>query len=190
MNRETEIGNRWCILRCSPGRTLPLAASLNDAGIEAWTPTGKSMRRQGRTRKAVKVPCPIMPTFVFARERHIAALEACCGMPFLNPHPPFSIFRHRGTISKISDAALDAIRTEERRQTPRSFPKDGKVTMPSDSGAWTGLTGIIDRVEGKFLVALFNLFGRVVEVKIDHCELPDDAIDTGLSNEGVAAPAA
>lgn len=44
----------WCILTTTPGQTLNLAASLNDAGFSVWTPVEVRERRVGRERKVAQ----------------------------------------------------------------------------------------------------------------------------------------
>lgn len=108
------VQDGWCILRTSGGRTLPLARSLAEAGFEVWTPTETVARlvRHGRSQVRRDIAGAIMPTFVFARERHYAALAALAGNRF-NQHPPFSIFRHAGLTPFISDAAIGGVRQIE-----------------------------------------------------------------------------
>ena len=182
-------GDDWLILRTNGSRTLALAKSLESAGVEAWTPIGMVTRRDGRTRDRVKVPVPILPTFVFARYRHLAELQAARAAP-VNPHPAFSIFRLReaDAIPFVRDRDLRSIRTEERRQKPRAFPVGGSLTVPE--GAFAGLTGIIEGTKGKYVLVLLRMFGRDMAVQIETCQVPDDAIHAPPSAMDPAARAA
>jgi hypothetical protein len=99
---QAPTAQRWCILRTSGGRTLALARSLSDAGLDVWTPVQSLTKRRGRTRERVAYDAPIMPTFVFARAQHLADLERIRELP-AGTHPGFSIFRYLGRIPLISD---------------------------------------------------------------------------------------
>ncbi|SEM54568.1 hypothetical protein SAMN05192583_0577 [Sphingomonas gellani] len=111
--------NRWCILRTSGGRTLALADFLIAAGLEAWTPR-KTFKRDkpGRCRlidgrkPTVEIAAAILPTFVFARARHLPALADMLADP-ASLHPPFSIFRHAGRIPEVGSAEVQGLRNEE-----------------------------------------------------------------------------
>jgi len=108
------VASHWCILRTNGGRTLALAASLNEAGIEAWTPIAIRNRlvRRGRTMRKAEVSRPILPTFVFARAAHVDELRALTGS-LTNPHPRFSIFHDRGIIPLVGEASIAALREAE-----------------------------------------------------------------------------
>lgn len=117
-DRMAQLG--WCILRTSGGRTLALAASLNAAGLEAWTPVrtfkrqkqGSRLRLDGR-RITVEIDAPILPTFVFARAAHLLDLEAAASDP-TNEHPPFSVFHHAGRIPLVADREVAGLQEAER----------------------------------------------------------------------------
>ena len=78
--RISEPGDLWCILRTSPGRTIALAASLNEAGIKAWTPQQTITRKRPRSSSTVERQLALAPTFVFA--------EAGGGREQARPPPP------------------------------------------------------------------------------------------------------
>lgn len=110
--------NRWCILRTSGGQTLPLARSLSAAGFDAWTPA-RTVRKTVRAKtptgaRQFEVELPILPTFVFARERDLAVL-ADAAVQSVSPHPNFSVFRHGGRIPLVSDGDVAGLRAEEQR---------------------------------------------------------------------------
>ena len=108
---------RWCILRTSGGQTLPLARSLGRAGFDVWTParTIRKVLRQGtHTEQRSEVDVPILPTFVFARDRDLASL-ADLAVQRVSPHCAFSIFRHGGRIPLVGDREVAGLRREEER---------------------------------------------------------------------------
>lgn len=96
-----DVGDRWCILRTSGGRTLPLARSLQAAGIEAWTPSRTFLRRvPGKANTKKEATVAILPTFVFARAVHVGDLAAIAVDPASN-HPAFSVFRFAGRVPML-----------------------------------------------------------------------------------------
>jgi hypothetical protein len=109
---------RWCILRTSGGQTLPLAAWLRGAGFNVWTPARtirKLVRRGTRTEQRLEVDIPILPTFVFARERDLPALaDVIDDQDVLRP--AFSIFRYNGRIPLVGDREVVGLREEEERE--------------------------------------------------------------------------
>lgn len=168
----------WCILRTSGRHTLPLASSLNAARFECWTPTLRFKRRLPRTKATVDTFAPIMATYVFARVQHFHSLLA------LEPvHPLFSIQRcpmqdGRKYFPFVADSALDDLRAEDyrwARQPPQQKPKarkfeSGEAHIVPD-GAWAGLTGIVERTEGKFVVlSCGNRDIKVAAWKLDEAE--------------------
>ena len=74
----------WAILRCSNCKTLDLAASLTDAGFEAWTPVETVMLRPRRGNKREEVRQPLIASFVFARAVHLPGLLELSHSPALN----------------------------------------------------------------------------------------------------------
>lgn len=155
----------WCILRMSGPRTLPVARSLAAAGIEVWAPSGKDVRRVGPARKRVERDVPLMPTFAFARARHLPELARALALP-INPHPAFSIFRWNGRIPLLSDRDMRHLRTlEERellkakRQERHVLPIGSKVKV--QEGAFTGMSGIVEESDGKHALVAFGGSFRV-----------------------------
>lgn len=158
---------RWCILRTSAARTLPLAASLGDAGFAVWSPVEHRKVRASRGRKAVvQRSCPITPTFVFARAESLPDLYAVLAMP-LSPHPSFSIFHYAGRVPLIADREIANLRQIEARaqlgklkEQRYVYPKGAVVDVKH--GAFTGLTGVVEGGDGKTAVVNFGgLFGAV-----------------------------
>ena len=110
---------RWFILRTGGGQTLALAASLRDAGYEAWTP-GRTLRRSmpAKTlsgKRIVESEVPILPTFVFASDRAFAAIAGLT-QDQGGPHPAFSVFRQGGRVPLVGNGEIAGLRDEEARQ--------------------------------------------------------------------------
>lgn len=112
----------WCIVRTSGGRTLSLAQSLIEAGIEAWSPRriikrpAPGQRRalvMGRRRVMVEVAVPILPTFVFVRACHLDALAVAAAMP-ISPHPAFTLFSFAGRVPLVSELSVAGLRVAEQ----------------------------------------------------------------------------
>jgi transcription antitermination factor NusG len=177
---------RWCILRCSGAKTLELAASLNDAGFEAWAPVETVVRKTPDRKKlfafkSETIVQPIMPGYVFARLVHLAELLELARSPSLQyriwdsnerrmvtkGHPAFR-FMHNldGGISCTPDGTLNSLRSIERKRKPRgkvvSVPVGTSVRL--DDGTRAGLVGTVERVEGKFALVAFP--GLPMPVKI------------------------
>ncbi len=124
----TQRGKDWCILRTSGARTLRLADSLRDDGIEAWTPS-RTVRRPipgqrrelvlGRVLKKRDVAVPILATFVFADAERLRDL-ADLSLREIKPQPEFSVFRIGNRVPLLSDATMDGLRCEERKEADRT----------------------------------------------------------------------
>lgn len=158
--------SKWCILRTSGGRTIPLARSLAGAGFDVWSPIEvRRCRRGGGKRSYVDREIAIAPTFVFARAAHLGALIAESRAPG-SDHPPFSVFRHAGRIPLVADVEIAGMRKAEERaalaakkKERRSFPKGARVSVPQ--GAFAGLEGIVEDADGKSALVTFNGSFRV-----------------------------
>ena len=177
--RRQDRENGWCILRTNGRSTLRLAQSLNDVGIEAWTPRGVHKRRLSRVHMGVReVEQPIIPSFVFARARHLPDLLRALALP-TSPHPSFSIFQHAGRAPVISDKDIANLQDAEergkraRRKTQRHTVPVGAEIKPS-KGAFAGLVGIVEQVDGNVAVVCFSDFFRV---KVATWLLIDDDVD-------------
>lgn len=150
----------WCILRTAGPRTLPLAASLAAAALDVWTPRQVITRRRGRLREKVEIDTPMMPTFVFARARHLSSLATIIGMP-ISPHPPFSLFRFDGRIPLVADRDIAHVREVEERaawvaakKQPAPFTAGQDVRVAE--GAASGLSGIVETCDGQFALIAFG----------------------------------
>lgn len=172
------------MLRTSPGRTLALAQSLLDAGLDAWTPSEIHSRRRPRSKATIDIEAPIMPTFVFARAAEIPALMRIQALP-ISPHPAFSIFRHLGEIPLLHDREIMNLRAvaeaARRKRLKKShqyvFPVGGKVNVAE--GNFTGLEGIVEGGDGKYALVCF---GGSMQFKIATFLLRSEDID-GASGE-------
>jgi hypothetical protein len=139
--------NGWCILRTSSTRTLALAASLSEAGYEAWTPTEKRARLAGADRKLVEQELAILPGYVFARIARVSDLLALARSPSLayqvwdsdrrkmvtKGHPHFSVFHQQGQVrgqSEVSLAPLRAIEASLQRDAERRRTKNAEKGDP------------------------------------------------------------
>jgi hypothetical protein len=168
------------MLRTSPGRTLSLAKSLADAGLDVWTPSEIQSRRRPRSKATFEIQAPIMPTFVFARAAIIPDLLRILALP-ISPHPAFSVFRHLGRIPLLHDSEILNLRAVERNRLKKShryvFPVGGKVNVAE--GNFTGLEGIVEGGDGKYALVCF---GGSMQFKIATFLLRSEDID-GSSSE-------
>lgn len=174
--------NTWCILTTSPSRTVPLAAELAKADIEAWTPTEMVQVRVGRNRKRVERRMALVPSIVFADHAQLGRLIELARAPaqtFLRwdadeqrmVHqglPFFKLFRlPNGDFPSVRDAALDPLREVERRMRPvkkGSTFEVGQTVRCPESG-FEGLDGTVTGYQGRFAVVQFT--GLPITVKID-----------------------
>jgi hypothetical protein len=107
---------RWCVLRTSGPKTVRLAHSLLVSGYEAWTPTGKVRYPALKTRPAAVRDVPIMPTFVFASDRHVVELAHLAARRAEERHPMgFSLLRVANRVPLIAERSIAALRAEEAR---------------------------------------------------------------------------
>lgn len=105
---------KWCVLRTGAARTLALAKSLADAGLEVWTPVAITRRqvRRGLRYISVERSAPIAPTFVFGAAHRLADFAAIRAEP-LSPHPDFSIFQWGNRIPIVGERAIAGLRDAE-----------------------------------------------------------------------------
>ncbi len=180
-----EGGECWCILRTTGARTLPLARSLAESGIETWTPTQTMSRRRSRSNARIERDVPIAPTFVFARARHLPELATIHALP-ISRHPGFSIFRYAGRVPLIPDTAIGGLRAAEDRAkagirkakaTRGTFAVGQEVRIPN--GPFAGMTGVIEE-DGKYALVLF---GRKT-LKIGSWLLEGNDVRAGLALAG------
>lgn len=161
----------WCILRCANCKTLELAASLTDAGFEAWSPVTREVRRPSDQRTREEVAVPLMAGYVFARADRLPELRAQSHSPVLQfrvwdrdlrrmvtrGHPYFRVFQG-GNHRLVPDAELEPLRRVERKPRPqrveRVFTVGEKVR--TDDGGFAGLNGIVLEVRAKTVVVSFG----------------------------------
>jgi hypothetical protein len=183
----------WCILRTGGSRTLPLARSLAQAGYEVWTPIQEHDKRRSRSKVRVSYSAPIMPTFVFARARHLPYLSDPQAM---NAHPKFAIFHYCGKIPIIADKDIADLRQFEerakrdtilakRKAAPRVYSPSTPVRM--DEGSFAGMTGIVKSGDDKYSLVSF---GGSFEVKIATFLLSEEGVHEPQPERGSAALAA
>lgn len=163
---DTGTARRWCILRTSGARTIPLMLSLREAAFEVWTPIEKRFRLGGRKREPVEQEVAILPGYVFARYIHLTDLLSLSRSPSLNyriwdadkrqmvtkGHPYFSVFQLHGRIRAQSDQSLAPLRALEeslQRVADRRRDSAGQKGLPPqftagqivrvDEGGFAGL---------------------------------------------------
>lgn len=136
-----------------------------------------------------------MPTFVFARARHLPELAECLERP-LNPHPSYSIFRHAGRIPILADSDIANLHRAEddakyasdrarRKSNRHAFPIGERVR--TDEAGFAGLTGVVKSGDDKFALVSF---GGAFEVKIATFLLSPYDVQECRPEMGIAAKAA
>lgn len=182
---QNGCARRWCILRTAGARTLPLAASLNAAGFDAWTPQLTIRRRRPRSKAMVELQAAILPTFVFLRSDRLDDLRRLAMRPG-SALVQFSVLSHAGRVPLITDAQMATLRDEEdraaaahqvvkdreQRLAERSERQRKRATLrasapsyaPGDQvrvlqPAFAGMTGFVERGVGKAVVV--NLGGSI-----------------------------
>ncbi|UAK23655.1 transcription termination/antitermination protein NusG [Sphingomonas nostoxanthinifaciens] len=188
----TAVGDdKWCILRTSAARTLPLAESLAAAGFEVWTPRETQRRRIHRARKAEEdCTVAIAPSFVFAKAESVPDLVTIIAAPF-SQHPRFSLFRYAGRVPLIAAADLNELRRAEERAAHKQkrsqryiYPRGAHVRV--EHQAFGGLIGIVQDCDGKHARVALTLFGKPFEMKIATWLLRTDDV-TKREPSGIAA---
>lgn len=186
----SELGGRWIILRTAGPRTLPLARSLQSAGMDVWTPCAWVKRRLPRKRTYVEREAAILPTFVFVRPAHLPELLAALSA-HRNPHPAFSLFRHGGAFPIVGDGEMASLHAEEERLAAAyRRDRDRKKPLP-DVGArvrvpitaFSGMTGVVEGVRGRNAVVNFG-GGRAVTIGawlLESGELIEERAGNGIA---------
>lgn len=164
----------WCILQTSPSSTVRLAASLREAGIDAWTPVEVQERRVGRARKRVDVLLPITPTFVFAPLDRMGELLEQSHSParlfrvwdaelrrmVTKGCPFFRVFRHAGEYPSLSEAQLAPLRHLEmklkRPPKPKQFALGQRVRLIQPRHFLEGMSGLVSRLRGNSVEVEFT----------------------------------
>lgn len=126
----------WLVLRCSPSRTMALAAALRDRG--AWTPTWTRRRRLPRSPVTRPITEACIPSFVFIPS------FAANDLPEV-PRIPYRLMRLMdGTRARIADRELNHLRKIADKPTvPAS-----QLPLPGRSYRIVGLgfDGLLGRV--------------------------------------------
>lgn len=193
----TEEDSRWCILRTAASSTLPLVEALNEDSFGVWTPVQVVTRRVPRSKEQKQRTVPMMPTFLFAPAQQLHALIDIAASP-VSPYAGFSIFRYLDRIPLLADASLDPLRLAEHRSRLAEIRSRQKVKQSADafdegetvkvpSGAFAGMSGIVEESNGKCTLVCFA--GRI-SVKIDTFLLRDDEANSPKPLKGTAALAA
>lgn len=163
----------WCILRTAGSSTLRLAASLTEAGFEAWTPVEIVKRWAGRPRKLVKQEKPAFSGYVFARTDRLLDLielshvhdlphrswSAARSQHLLVGRPDFQFLRHAGRLSMVPNAGLELLRREDRIERARESAPRFSVgdNVRAVDGPCEGLTGTVEAARGgEFVMVLFH----------------------------------
>lgn len=175
----------WIILRTSGARTLRLRDSLEEDGFDVWTPTRVRTVRVPRANFRRPVKFAVVPSFVFARRRHLYDLLELAAMPdkprrgagLRKPaHDPFSVFRHCDRIPVIRDEALESLRQAEERVTdkrPRRYGDGERVKILR--GPFGGMIGRVEKSSRRKTVLCF---GHNFRVEVDNFILgPEDVAD-------------
>jgi transcription antitermination factor NusG len=173
MSERQEAGQGlWCVLRTGGARTIPLARSLAQAGLGAWTPSKTIKRIRPRSRIEQVIEAPIMPTFVFVPAANRFDLQAILRLPS-SPHPQFSFFWCGNRSPLISDEEVDRLRLYEMRirgETRRVERPAVNVGAPVrvTEGAFAGMSGVIVGENGRRGIVDF---GGNFPVEIDAWQL-------------------
>lgn len=173
--------DRWCILRCSPGRTLLLATALTEAGFVAWTPGQTRWQRLPRSKKRKEVSTPLAPSIVFAaydRLPELLALSRAPGQTYqvwdaelcrmvTKGVPFFRLFRHFDGYPAVADRELDPLRLAEQSGRPRDKVRalaEGELVKHPGAG-FDGMTGAVVRMKGRYALVCFP--GLAIPVEIE-----------------------
>lgn len=154
----------WFILRTAGRSTLHLARTLNEDGIEAWTPTREETIRIPRMNVRRKINLPMLPSFVFVRRRHLIDMLDLAKRPLR--HKGFSVFRYLDQIPMVSDRHLEPLRTKESEAVPRksrpSFQKGDPVRVKT--GPFQGLFGRVERCKSGYALVIFDDWRQPVQI--------------------------
>lgn len=158
----------WCILRCVGRTTLKLADSLGKDGFEVWAPRETRKIRIPRMNVRREVVLPLLPSYVFARARHLVDLLGLASMPGKPrplgnksepAHADFSVMQCFGKLPLVADCDLNGLRTLEAKLTPRkkadwSFRPGASVKV--EGGSFGGMTGDVQRSDNAHTLVCFS----------------------------------
>jgi transcription antitermination factor NusG len=162
---------QWAILRCSNCKTLELAASLVDAGFDAWSPAETISRRARSGTKREEVRRPLIASFVFARADRLDELLALSHSPTLNyriwdselrrmvtrGHPYFRVSHLR----HVPDEQLASLREIEHKRRPKGKAKAFNVgdEVRITEGGFEGLKGVVEECRGDYATVTIDDWG-------------------------------
>lgn len=151
----------YWIVRCNPAHTLPLTKTLLSLGFDAWTPTVERQYRKARSKKYIRVPEPMLSSFIFVAqgENPIQCAERLDDLRWMHG---LRVWRVNGNYAPVSAERLEPMRLIEREaQTfgidnvvkPDNFEIGMRGTVVSD--AFLGITcTLVDRSRNNLLVLL------------------------------------
>jgi transcription antitermination factor NusG len=154
----------WLVLRTAGRSTLALAGSLGRDGFEVWTPVVTQKIRVPRVNVRRDVKLPLLPSFVFARGKHLVDLLELAKSS--GKHRSFSVFHYLDRIPMIDDRNLEPLRDKERKAVPKKdaarFDRGSKVRVKS--GAFEGLKGKVERCKSGYALVIFDDFRNPVKI--------------------------
>lgn len=183
MRRDEADLDTWCILRTSGRSTLRLAKSLTDDGFEVWTPVETRSIRKPRDTVRRKVVMPLMPSYIFARAKHLVDLLEIANQT-VRPrrghsptHASFSVMHWNDSIPVIGDRQLDQVRKLEARRMPvakaSAFKLGVEVKVKMEGGSFAGMQGRVERSDHTSTIVCFS---ARMTVKIPTCLLSIDEV--------------
>lgn len=173
-------GEGWIILRCGGPRTLTLATSLAEDGFDVWTPARKETIRRKRWYKAKRIDRPLVPGFLFARQRHLQELLDMAkldikprrGAGLLKAaHAAFTVLRDPlidDGFPVVADSALVELREREK---PAKVKRRAHIYGNGDElkiteGCYEGMNAVFDRGDRRSSTVWISLFGRFQRLKL------------------------
>lgn len=135
----------WLVLRCSPGRTMALAAALKDRG--AWTPTWQVSREAKHGGKRVKVTEAVIAGMVFVPSFLRDSLPEV-------PCLPYWIMRNAdATLTRVADRELGPLRkVADKPLIPASqLPRPGQ-RMKVIGGPYEGHTARVIQCSQRYAI--------------------------------------
>jgi transcriptional antiterminator NusG len=162
---------------------MRLAASLQEAGVSAWTPTQHVRRRVPRSKSVEHRIAPLAPTYVFVSADHLSELQKTERAAF-SIHPRFSIFRHCGAPVFVKHRALHPLRVLQQQSYADALPNSGKRPSKRDgahydvgdrvaftTGSFAGFEGFVEQSDGFITKVTISLFGRAQGVSVPTSQL-------------------
>jgi transcription antitermination factor NusG len=185
--RDSAAG-KWCILRANGPATLRLAASLQAAGINAWTPTEHIRRRVPRGKTMERRIVAVTPTYVFVQAKHLPDLLQI-ERADISPHPRFSVFRYYGDTVFVRHAALHPLRLIQQESYRTGLPASGRFPgkargshyevgdlLKLRSGAFAGFEAFVETSDGLTTTLQVGIFGRQVPLKVSTLQLREEGV--------------